>query len=276
MNSSLRRTSFVLLSLILILGLLAACQRDRPAPEEPGWDVTPSPAATGVAEGTPVAGATTTVIGVITTTTPGAVVVGTPLATTESAIVVATPTVETVVVPAGPTFGYIVKAGDTLSSIALTYDTDVQTIRSLNNLPDDSIQVGQVLMVPGTGGAEPSTGDGTPVIEATPPPGFLYTVQIGDNLSGIADQFSVDWRDIAVVNNIEAPNYTIFRGQKLVIPGVTATPVATTEVQTHTVKAGDTLSSIAVQYGVTVQSIMEANQISNPNLINAGQQLVIP
>lgn len=274
MTSSIRRTPFVLLSLILILGLLTACQRDRPAAEEPGWDVTPSPAASVSPEASPVAGATTTVVGVAATT-PGAVVVGTPLATAESAIVVATPTVEAVVVPTGPTFGYIVKAGDTLSSIALTYDTDVPTIRALNNLPDDSIQVGQVLVVPGTGGAAPSA-DGTAAPEPTATPGFVYTVQIGDNLSGIATQFGVDWRDIAVVNNIEAPNYTIFRGQKLVIPGVTATPVATAEVRTHTVAAGDTLSSIAVQYGVTVEAIMQANQISNPNLINAGQQLVIP
>ncbi|MEZ4769722.1 MAG: LysM peptidoglycan-binding domain-containing protein [Caldilineales bacterium] len=274
MTSSLRRTPFVLPSLILILGLVTACQRDRPAAEVPGWDVTPSPAASVPAEVSPVAGATTTVVGVAATT-PGAVVVGTPVATAESAIVVATPTVETVAVPTGPTFGYIVKAGDTLSSIALTYDTDVATIRTLNNLPDDSIQVGQVLVVPGTGSAAPAD-DGAAEAEPTATPGFIYTVQTGDNLTGIAAQFGVDWRDVAVVNNIEAPNYTIFRGQKLVIPGVTATPVATAEVRTHTVTAGDTLSSIAVQYGVTVEAIMQANQISNPNLINAGQQLVIP
>ena len=275
MISSLRRTPFVLLVLILLLGLLTACQRDRPAAEKPGWDVTPSPAASVTADASPVAGATTTVVGVISTT-PGAVVVGTPLATAESAIVIATPTVETVAVPVGPTFGYIVKAGDTLGSIALTYDTEVAIIRSLNNLPDDSIQVGQVLVVPGTGGAAASTAGDAAAPEPTATPGFVYTVQVGDNLTGIATELGVDWRDIATVNNIEGPNYTIFRGQKLVIPGITATPVPTTEVRKHVVTAGDTLSSIAVQYGVTVQAIMQANQISDPNLINAGQELVIP
>ena len=275
MISSLRRTPFVLLSLVLMLGLLTACQRDRPAAEESGWQLTPSPAASVAAEASPAAGATTTVVGV-TATTPGAVVVGTPLATAESAIVVATPTIEAIAVPVGPTFGYIVKAGDTLGSIALTYDTDVQTIRVLNNLPDDSIQVGQVLMVPGTGGTVAGSTDGTPVPEPTATPGFVYTVQSGDNLTGIATELGVDWRDIAVVNNIEGPNYTIFRGQKLVIPGITATPVPTVQARTHVVTAGDTLSSIAVQYGVTVEAIMQANQISNPNLINAGQELIIP
>lgn len=275
MISSLRRTPFVLLSLILIVGLLSACQRDRPAAEAPDWDVTPSPAAGVTADASPVANATTTVV-VAGSTTPGAVVVATPQATTESAIVVATPTVETVAVPVGPTFGYIVKAGDTLSSIALTYDTEVQVIRSLNNLPDDSIQVGQVLVVPGTGSAAAGAGNDQTAPEPTATPGFIYTVQTGDNLTGIATELGVDWRDIATVNNIEGPNYTIFRGQKLVIPGITATPVPTAEVRTHVIASGETLSSIAVQYGVTVEAIMQANQITNPNLINTGQELVIP
>lgn len=275
MNPSLRRTPAVLLSLIVILGMLSACQRERPAAEPANWQVTPSPAAGTQTAATPVAGATMTVVGV-GLATPGAVVMGTPLATAESAIVVATPTVPAVAVPVGPTFGYIVKAGDTLLAIAIAYNTDVATIRSLNNLPDDSIQVGQVLMVPGTGDAGTGSVDGTPAPEPTATPGFVYTVQAGDNLTGIASQFGVDWRDIATVNNIAAPGYTIFRGQKLTIPGVTATPAPTAEIRTHTVQAGDTLSSIAVQYGVTVEAIMQANQMTDPNLIDVGQELVIP
>ena len=44
---------------------------------------------------------------------------------------------------------------------------------------------------------------------------------------------------------------------------------------TYTVKAGDTLSDIAKKYGTTYQEIAEANGISNPNLIYAGQTLSI-
>ena len=43
----------------------------------------------------------------------------------------------------------------------------------------------------------------------------------------------------------------------------------------YTVKKGDTLSAIAKQYGTTYQEIAEANGISNPNLIYAGQTLKI-
>jgi LysM repeat protein len=45
----------------------------------------------------------------------------------------------------------------------------------------------------------------------------------------------------------------------------------------HVVKSGDNLSAIAAQYGVTVDQILEANpQITNPNSINVGDEIVIP
>jgi LysM repeat protein len=45
---------------------------------------------------------------------------------------------------------------------------------------------------------------------------------------------------------------------------------------TYTVRPGDTLFSIARAHGTTVQAIAAANNIVNPNLIYAGQQLIIP
>lgn len=45
---------------------------------------------------------------------------------------------------------------------------------------------------------------------------------------------------------------------------------------THTVQPGETLYSIARQYGVSVQAIAFANGITNPNLIYAGEVLTIP
>ncbi len=55
------------------------------------------------------------------------------------------------------------------------------------------------------------------------------------------------------------------------------TPVPTPEQVVHTVAAGDTLSKIAAQYGVTVEQVLEANPtITNPNKIAIGDQIVIP
>ena len=44
----------------------------------------------------------------------------------------------------------------------------------------------------------------------------------------------------------------------------------------YTVQPGDTLSGIARWYGVPVHALAQANHISNPNLIFAGQTLCIP
>lgn len=44
----------------------------------------------------------------------------------------------------------------------------------------------------------------------------------------------------------------------------------------YTVKAGDTLSGIAQTYGVSVQEIIEANNLANPDMLNIGQELTIP
>ncbi len=44
----------------------------------------------------------------------------------------------------------------------------------------------------------------------------------------------------------------------------------------HTVKRGETLASIATQYGVTVQDVVAANEITNPNVISVGLELFIP
>ena len=52
-------------------------------------------------------------------------------------------------------------------------------------------------------------------------------------------------------------------------------PAAAQEV-IYTVQAGDTLSSIAAQYGVTVDDLAAANGINDPSLITVGQRLVIP
>ncbi|MGB9300179.1 MAG: DUF1616 domain-containing protein [Anaerolineae bacterium] len=54
-------------------------------------------------------------------------------------------------------------------------------------------------------------------------------------------------------------------------------PTVTPQRQvTHIVQPGETLSSIARQYRVTSQAIMEANGLEDPNLLEVGQELIIP
>jgi nucleoid-associated protein YgaU len=64
-------------------------------------------------------------------------------------------------------------------------------------------------------------------------------------------------------------------------PGATVviTPTPTVDpatLRTHTVEAGETLSSIADLYNVTAEQIQELNGIDDPSSIQAGQELLIP
>ena len=44
----------------------------------------------------------------------------------------------------------------------------------------------------------------------------------------------------------------------------------------HIVSAGEVLGQIAEQYGVSVEAIVEANALDNPDRIDVDQELVIP
>lgn len=94
-----------------------------------------------------------------------------------------------------------------------------------------------------------------------------YKVKAGDTLSGIAQKFGTTTKALQNLNGISNAN-KIFAGQLLYVKG-------TAKTQTHTVKAGDTLSGIAALYGTTTQALQSLNGIVNPNLIYAGQKLIV-
>ena len=163
MNVNVRRSILAITLLVSLALALAACQRERPAPEgEEGWTVSPvvEPSLTpGVVVPQPTLAVQATTVSV------EGIPAATPLPGTLPTAVVPAVTVEApaqVVVPAGTIAAYTVQDGDTLFSIALQFDTDVETLRSLNSLSDDLLQVGQVLQVPATAAqVVPGTDAGT-------------------------------------------------------------------------------------------------------------------
>ena len=63
------------------------------------------------------------------------------------------------------------------------------------------------------------------------------------------------------------------------VASVAAAPEASVAQQDgaiHIVQVGETLSSIASRYGVSMAALAQANGITNPNFIFSGQRLVIP
>lgn len=134
---------------------------------------------------------------------------------------------------------YVVESGDTLYRIALANDTTVDDIRELNpELEGENpiIQPGQELILPAC--------DGTPDEEAT----AEVLVEI----------------ESTPVPPVIAPSGPMT---------ITATPAST---ERYIVQPGDTLFIIAQRYGTTVAALVQANNLSNPDRLSIGQELIIP
>lgn len=109
-----------------------------------------------------------------------------------------------------------------------------------------------------------------------------HVIQPGETLQRIALRYGVTMDALARQNNIT--NYNrIYYGQTLVIPGLTVptssasveNPLIAVEPVVYVVQSGDTLRSIAERYGTTIEQIMQANNIANPNYIRRGDRLNI-
>lgn len=123
--------------------------------------------------------------------------------------------------------------------------------------------------------------------QAQGPDEFIYTVQPGDVLMLIALRYNLKVTDIILANNLTDPNL-VFPGQQLILPGlpVPATPAPTlTPIPfppptntgvTHQVLPGETLFEIATFYGLSIDALISANDLVDPDLIQTGQILQIP
>lgn len=146
------------------------------------------------------------------------------------------------------------------------------------------------------------------LLRDTEPRPASYTVAPGDTLSALAGRWSTSVSDIAALNGIENPDLIVV-GQRLIVPGQgragrtallgasTASigagttraagaplgadpppppPPSASTPGTYIVQPGDSLSGIAAKLGVSLQALIDANGITDPNLIYVGQALTIP
>ena len=125
-------------------------------------------------------------------------------------------------------FRYEVQRGDTLNSIARKYGLTVKDLVDANEIDDASpIYPGQKLIIPGYMETKPETKpESEPIHHPIPETGqqFIYTVAAGDTLNSISKRYGITVREIIEANDdIEDPT-KIKIGQKIVIPGVIATP----------------------------------------------------
>ncbi len=211
-----------------------------------------------------------------------------------------TATVSSVVTPAVPAF-YVVQAGDTLRSIAARLRVTVEALLAANGLTEaegDRLGVGQELRIPvdiaarGAAPAAPATAVPTssapPPTAPPPPPATVrreppssevraYFVKPGDTLRSIAEQFGISVDALLRFNGLSpAEGDQLQLGQRLFIPATVRAP--TPAIQSYIVQRGDTLRSIADQFGISVDALLRFNGLSpaEGDQLQLGQQLYIP
>jgi LysM repeat protein len=174
-----------------------------------------------------------------------------------------------------------VRPGDTLSGIAARHGVTVAQLVRLNDLADPNrVYAGQrlrLLPAPSTRSAGGARGGDAGVAKR-------YRVVYGDTLSGIALRHGVTVTAIARANGIANVSF-IRAGQVLRIPGGgrgdrprsrQGRAERPRSYAIHRVGSGETLWGIAARYGSSVSAIAEANRITDPSFIRAGQELRIP
>ncbi len=139
---------------------------------------------------------------------------------------------------------YTVKKGDTVQSIADKFKVSKDTIKWANpkiNYYTELVEVGDILQIPEINGV-------------------LYTVQSGDILDSVLSKTSGDKFDVIEINQLEAPDFNLPVGKKILIPNGKLQPPAQTPVYYY--------PSILVPHEngtiQDLQGISFGNPLSNP------------
>lgn len=160
----------------------------------------------------------------------------------------------------------IIKKGDTLSQIALDYNTTIEKLAQINNISNPNlIFAGNKLLVPVKSENNTEQDSNENYIQNYQ----IYNIKKGDTLSQIAINFNTTVEKIVILNNIKNPNL-IYAGQKIKIP-----IIYDSGNLLYTIKRGDTLYSISRRYNTTVANLVRINRIKNPNLIYVGNIIKI-
>jgi LysM repeat protein len=177
---------------------------------------------------------------------------------------------------------YKVVDGDTISSVAGTYGLSTASVLALNGLGWKSlIYPGQVLKL-----SKAAASSGTAAAASLTD----YTIASGDTVSTIAKKFGVSTVSVLAANKLTSKSL-IFAGEKISVPAAgsyssvdvdtvaTAIPASSVKkisATTYVIATGDTMTSVAAKFGVSVHSLLETNGLTATSLIYAGRSITIP
>ena len=153
---------------------------------------------------------------------------------------------------------YVVQKGDTLYSIGKKFNISIDELKQLNNLDSNNLYVGQTLQLTTT----PDT----------------YKVKRGDTLYSISKQFNTTIDILKEINNLTSNN--LYIGQELKLPSTTIDieeeiDLPSEDTNLYNVQKGDSLWSISKKYNISVDDIINLNNLETIDL-KVGDQLYIP
>src|SRR3989337_2309598 len=169
---------------------------------------------------------------------------------------------------------YVVKNGDSLTSIAGGFGISVTDLKNANGLSSDKVRIGMKLIIPDS--QIPMR-----VVRVSPDLNDIsnYEVKKGDTLSIIASKYRVSIKDLKSANNLKSNEVEI--GMKLIIPDsqipmrVVRVSPNLSDINNYVVKKGDTLSMIASKYRVSVRELKSVNDMRDDK-VKVGMRLIIP
>ena len=169
----------------------------------------------------------------------------------------------------GSAVAYVVQSGDTLASIARTFQLSEQTLLLAN--PEigtgERLAAGQVIRIPTSEPAFPSE----------PRTLIPYVAQAGQSLSTIASMFGVSLEELIRVNPQLGTAQDIFVGQIVWVPTVPDAPASRLPAILFMAQPGDTLGDIGLRFDVTLEEMVAANpQMHDPDLLYPGEIVVVP
>jgi LysM repeat protein len=131
---------------------------------------------------------------------------------------------------------YLIRYGDTLSSIASKFNTKESTIMELNNIPfPDMIREGKEIIVP---------------IKKEKYFEY-YTIEKGDNLYSIARRYNINPDLLAILNGLNSDDY-IYPNQQILIPK--------SNYSYYVTKEGDTLDLVSNRFKTSISDLIDNNE----------------
>ena len=171
---------------------------------------------------------------------------------------------------------HVIQPGEHLATIANSYGIDVNELIAINGLGNPNhIVTGQQLIIPQPQHERYSS---FADLSTLPGSGGYHLVARGESLSEIAKAYGMTITDLMRINGISNANF-VWVGQQLrVTTRVAATaydqelsPQAAETI--YVVGPGDSLAQIAKDHATSVEELLVANGLPNPNFVYSGQRL---